>query len=685
MATLTKYKTSAMKVKRTHPWTLLPASSAYDDNLFHNALRQNTALISITMYQSAIDAVRYFVNADEENAGLLPYRLVRKEANGKTQYSLEILYQEAQPGASSAQRLVLTYTTKDNSLFGTVLIDDQEVPISDWTHPHTVSSSLNSVCLSFAVAFLLIPKILEMEKELGEDGLKETLQALSSEFKDMLQYSTADEFSDDERNHLYYISIILECMDKIQVNLNKSGYPDMIPDLKSNHLSGQVIAQNYSEKICYVEATSKANRYSNCPGVTMAEAIAMYSSYSADRNWTPAEKLLIPKFKDDMLVMPEVLRFAKRICDTKDDINPVVTMTWCGVTSYGKSTGVAQLAAILNMPLMKITCHSNMETQDFLTQYVPKTGRTKGISVRRTTTVEESLTEITSGNDAIPYQKEAIEHIAAMTDEERTALFNAQDFYMDASMDSGSAFTKLTGLTKDEDPSVVFALYAVMLAAYQKMEQEKELEKVRKELEEAKQQKQEGSNKPEFEHVASNYVKALVNGYLIEVQEPSRIRDQGVLVGLNELDHAGAIITMMDGHDEVRHPRAIQIATDNVGYSTCHQYDPSYIRRQALIIDSCELTKEQLFDRIKWNTHCTDKKLMNKAYTVWCKVKEYCEDNAIEDGCVTATELERLVQAVMYDGPDSFETNLNDCLISKATRSVEDQQAIRAVLTALTA
>ncbi len=54
------------------------------------------------------------------------------------------------------------------------------------------------------------------------------------------------------------------------------------------------------------------------------------------------------------------------------------------------------------------------------------------------------------------------------------------------------------------------------------------------------------SNTPRFKFVESNYVKALSRGYICEVQEASRIRNAGVLVGLNEFDRPGSVIPLFE-------------------------------------------------------------------------------------------------------------------------------------------
>lgn len=677
MATnLSKFKNEAVRLAKHAPWTLLDDVVPMDIQKFSNALRTNTSLPAIKISQAAITAAEYFVNTNEQNTDMFPYRLVRSTRKANRVYALEIHY-------SPNECLVIRYTSGSELQISNMdLTNGVANPVTSWNVPES---------LLFAIPLLLIPHILVLEKEAGEDGLKDVLNALSTEFSACHQCASKADFDPDTIDHLYYLTIIMEVMDKITVKLNNAGLPDDIPDdLFNNPIKGDVIVQNMPAKIRFVEAAGKANRFNATTEVTMADAIAQYSNYSAHRNWTPAERLLIPRLPDKMPVMKEVLRIAKRITDTHNDSNPVVNVMWRGITSYGKSTGVKQLAAILNMPLLKMTCHPSMETQDFMSQYVPKTSNDSGAKLVRR---ELDTAPAVANSDPIavagvPYLQEAIAHVGKMEKKDRDELFgDIQAFYEDAYMDSVYAFERLTGLSQKEDPTVVYSLYTLVQLTYLKMEADKKVQELQQELDQAKQSTdgKPVSGKPEFVHIVSDYVKALVNGYIVEIQEASRIRDSGVLVGLNEFDTPGSMIRLVDGNYAQRHSDAIQIITDNVGYASCRPIDPSAIRRQGMIIDSYEMSKEDLISRVKWNTGCKDKQLLDKSYNVWEKVKHYCEENAIEDGSVSATELERLVQAVMYDGADSFADNVDDCVISKATSSIEDQKAIRSVIAALAA
>lgn len=50
-----------------------------------------------------------------------------------------------------------------------------------------------------------------------------------------------------------------------------------------------------------------------------------------------------------------------------------------------------------------------------------------------------------------------------------------------------------------------------------------------------------------YTYVETDFIKALKNGYLVEIQEPSTILQPGVLVGLNSLLEQSGTITLPTG------------------------------------------------------------------------------------------------------------------------------------------
>lgn len=339
---------------------------------------------------------------------------------------------------------------------------------------------------------------------------------------------------------------------------------------------------------------------------TFASAKKLFSAFAASHSWSAAERALIPQFPDDYPVAPEAIDIAKKFVNTRKDKRPMNNFMWRGITSYGKSTGVELMAGFLNIPLLRMTCNSTMETQNFLSDIIPDTDGA---------------------------------HTAELPD------------FAEIAADPASAYFKLTGV-EDEDATCQMALEAYGKAAAS------------------------NGSVARYKFVESNYVKALEHGYIVEVQEISRIRDAGVLVGLNEYDRAGAMIPLVDGRFVRRHPDAMVVYTDNVGYASCRPVDPSVIRRCAFVIDSYELTKETLLARVRYNTGFPDKDLLEKMYTVWLAISKHCKENDITEGSISATELEMWAQSVQVDGMSNVRENCRCCVVSKATSVVEEQEEI---------
>lgn len=227
--------------------------------------------------------------------------------------------------------------------------------------------------------------------------------------------------------------------------------------------------------------------------------------------------------------------------------------------------------------------------------------------------------------------------------------------FTEIAADPASAYRLLTG-TEDEDATCEMCLRAYGEAVAART----------------------GNGSARFKRVDSNFVKALTRGYIVELQEISRIKDSGVLVGLNELDRPGAIIPLVDGSFERRHPDAMVVYTDNVGYASCRPIDPSVLRRMSLIIDSYELPKADAIARVLYNTEFPDKVLLDQMYDVWAAVQAYCAEHDISEGSVSVTELEMWALAVKVEGMSNLKENCRLCVVSKATSDRSEQDAIMA-------
>ena len=351
---------------------------------------------------------------------------------------------------------------------------------------------------------------------------------------------------------------------------------------------------------------------------TFGEAKKQFAAWANSRKWTDEEEALIPSFPDDYPIMEEAVEIAKWFISTHNDRRPMVNFLWRGITSYGKSTGVEMLAAFLHTPLLRMTCNSTMETQDFLSTFVPDNGNC---------------------------DVEALPHVTV------------EEMFCDPE----SAYFKITGRhnpnATDQD------------CLSEMMERSAALSR---------------NGQARFKHVESNFVIAMSRGYICEIQEASRIKDPGVLVGLNEYDRPGSNIRLVDGGYTTRHPDALCIYTDNVGYASCRPMDPSVIRRFSMIFDSTTLTEKQVLSRVIYNTgFAMEKKvILKQMYYVWKEIQTYCEEHEIDEGSVSVTELEMWAATVKGDGYGNLYKNAIRTVISKATSVPEEQkELINMVLT----
>ena len=180
-----------------------------------------------------------------------------------------------------------------------------------------------------------------------------------------------------------------------------------------------------------------------------------------------------------------------------------------------------------------------------------------------------------------------------------------------------------------------------------------------------------------FLHVQGDFITALSRGWVMEIQEMSRIKDPGVMVGLNPYSEPGAVIPLLDGSHTRRDPLALCIYTDNVSYASCHTIDESVLRRMAYIIDSGELTKDQVLDRVRFNTGFPDEELLDRMYTIWAGIAAYCREQEISSA-ISSSELEMWCMCVMNDGMNTanLKKHCQRCVIAKATSDAEEQAAI---------
>jgi len=530
----------------------------YDDTLYGHSFRTGTMPVTVKLYAPIVTAAMMWKGPCPSGVlskgSAADYRMVSKhsiwkDGNGNTvkgkEYFLELLWAT---GESTV------FWKKGNMIrISSVEADGTNNPVGEF-------KNLNEMAMA-GIYLLCMPEILEEDQENAYGKLALKMDDLATFIPDMTTWQSAADIPDMAMESAFYMdAAFCYANDKAAWEFADASNPtasaaEQVPDdmLAQGFKGSEVVCSN--PNIAFRFAVSNGQKDGGTGnGMTIAEAKAKFAAFSSHRKWNNYELMMIPYFAPDAPVMQETIFMANRIFGTRHSVIPVCNGMWCGVTGFGKSTGVRQLACILNMPLLIQTCHPGMEVGDFMSSFVPETEE-DGLELDMTNVV-------TSVVCLSPLLEKAVKHLSQKQQAEREAFLSGTDFYMTAIMDPESAAFSLLGEDAAMDTEELCGLYTEAVCYFREAGLRAKISDLEAQID-GKVEKKE--HKPGFKHVMSNYIKAMINGYIIEIQEPSRIRDSGVLVGLNEYDRAGAVIHLMNGGIGKRHEDAICIMTDNVG------------------------------------------------------------------------------------------------------------------------
>ena len=177
-----------------------------------------------------------------------------------------------------------------------------------------------------------------------------------------------------------------------------------------------------------------------------------------------------------------------------------------------------------------------------------------------------------------------------------------------------------------------------------------------------------------FTYVETDFLKALKNGYVVEIQEPTTIVQPGVLVGLNSLLEQTGSITLPTGEIIERHPDAVVVITTNISYEGCRGMNQSVLDRMSLVRDIELPTPEIMVERVMSITGASDEYQVSQMVQVVCDMAEYCRKNSITDGSVGMRSLIDWVISSEITG-DVYQSAMYT-IISKATSDDVDREAL---------
>lgn len=360
------------------------------------------------------------------------------------------------------------------------------------------------------------------------------------------------------------------------------------------------------------------------------------------RKLNPQEQMLVPKIPEWYIIPQEVVDICKHAQATTGKSMQMRNFLLRGPAGTGKTMGAKAIAAGLHLPYMKYTCSAGTEIFDFIGMIFPDSD------------------SASTGDAQLDQEREILKSMGGINYANVSKLMNLPDLD-DMDYDPAGVYLALTGTEKIDATSQ--ECMGIVL--------EKVTEKVRalSKRDEASQ-----SNGQTYTYVETDFIKALKNGYVIEIQEPSTIVQPGVLVGLNSLLEQSGSITLPTGEVIERHPDAVVVVTTNINYEGCRGMNQSVLDRMSLVRDVELPMPEVMVQRAMSVTGETDEYQVSQMVQVVNNIAEYCRKNSITDGSYGMRSLIDWIVSTQITG-DPYQSALYT-IISKATSDELDRESL---------
>lgn len=359
----------------------------------------------------------------------------------------------------------------------------------------------------------------------------------------------------------------------------------------------------------------------------------------SSRVLTPEEKALVPHLEDWYIVPDFVMDVCQTVQGTAYTSFPMNNFTFRGGAGSGKSKATEAIAAGFGLPHVFFTCSSNTEIFDFVGQVMPAGSKSKDPEVQKTMSKFEKLGGINCRNIAKVYGLPSLEDATFMPDEIYEELTGGDS--LDEKLSAEEKVATCCRKWHEIMSQKVDALMEVLSVG--------------------------DDNK--FVYTETNFIKAIKNGWVVEIQEPNVISSPGVLVGLNGLLQEGSV-TLPTGEVVTRHPDTVVIFTTNTSYQGCRAMNQSVLDRSNECFDIDTPSLDSMVERVVAITEY-DEEIVTEMASIVKDIEVTMNEQGIDDGtCGMRSLLSWAMKAKITGDPykAAFTTVLNKCSSDKDAR-----------------
>lgn len=434
------------------------------------------------------------------------------------------------------------------------------------------------------------------------------------------------------------------CPAHINVTLDKSG--NVLRVSQSQLLAGVYMPTSVlAGEFTIFAKTGKVTVSAAKTAIDHKDFVGKYQ-LTGGRILSAVEEALVPTLEDWYIIPDEVVDICRHALNTTGKPMQMRNFLLRGPAGTGKTQGAKAIAAGLHLPYMKYTCSASTEVFDFVGMVFPQTD---GMS---------------TGDAELDKQRELLQSMGGINYANVAKIMNLPDLD-DMDFDPAGVFLSLTGVENEEATSrdcmaVVMDMVTEKIKALTKPAQK------------------ESTSGQTYTYVETDFIKALKNGYVVEIQEPTVITQPGVLVGLNSLLEQTGSITLPTGEVIQRHPDTVVVVTTNITYEGCRGLNQSVVDRMSLVEDIELPSPEVMAQRAMAVTGATDEYQVSQMVQVVNDMSEYMRKNGITDGTCGMRSLIDWITSTEITG-DPYRSALCT-IISKATSDEEDREMLKTAI-----